>query len=297
MKKLFSALVCMFVLSLLGCCQDIHKDVKIVQVPVYVTNASTNVPFIGLTKDHFRIWDNKVEQKIKYFSQEAEPLSIGIVLDTSGSIGYKKDFAIKTVKEFMKQSTLKDEFFLVQFSEGVSNTGFVDSEEDITKELPEFAETQGRTAMLDAVFLAAEYLRKNAQYERRALILVSDGGDNHSRYTEGELVNFLREADVPVFVAGLFDALPSTVEEKDGPRLLERIADASGGQGFAVVNYQNLLDTMSYFGEILHNCYVIGYAPTGVKFNGRFHKLKVKLTRVPKEVPPLRIQAKPGYYE
>lgn len=288
-------------MSLLLClstfAQTYKKDVKIVQVPVYVTDAATNAPFTRLTKEHFRIWDNKVEQKIKYFSQEAEPLSIGIILDTSGSIGYKKDFAIKTVKEFMNQSTLQDEFFLVQFSEGITNTGFVDNEEDITRALPEFAEPKGRTSLIDAVYLSTEYMSKNAKYERRALILVSDGGDNYSRYTEEELITFLREADTPVFVAGLFDFMPQTLEEQSGPHLLERLAEASGGQGFAVIDYKSLLDTMTYFGEILHNCYVLGYAPAGVKMNGKFHKLKVKLTRLPKGLPLLKIQAKPGYYE
>jgi Ca-activated chloride channel family protein len=291
------ALLLSLLLCVVSYAQTYKKDVKVVQVPVYVTDANTNVPFTLLTKDHFRIWDNRVEQKIKYFSQEAEPLSIGIVLDTSGSIGYKKDFAIKTVKEFMNQSTSQDEFFLVQFNQYISNTGFVDKEEDITSALPEFAEAKGQTSLIDAVYMATEYIKKHAKYERRALVLISDGGDNHSRYTEGELISFMREADVPVFVVGLFDAAPETLEEQSGPKLLERLADASGGQGYAVVDYKSLLDTMSYFGEILHNCYVLGYAPTEVKMNGKFHKLKVKLTRLPREVPPLRVQAKPGYYE
>lgn len=288
------------ILLLLSClchAQTYKKDVKVVEVPVYVTNALTNQAFTQLVKEHFRVFDNKVEQQIKYFSHEAEPMSVGIVLDTSGSISYKKDTAIQAVKEFLNQATLKDEFFLVKFNDGITNTGFVDSEEDLVAALPQFSEPHGRTALIDAVYMATTYIQRHARYDRRALLLISDGGDNYSRYTDGELINFLKEADVPVFVTAVLDAAPETPEERKGPDLLLRMAEASGGEGYIILDYKSLMDTMSYVGETLHNCYVLGFTPTNVKMDGKYHKIKVKLTRLPKKVPPLRFTARPGYYE
>jgi len=201
------------------------------------------------------------------------------------------------VKEFLNQATLKDEFFLVQFNDGITNTGFVESEDELVAALPQFAEPHGRTSLIDAVYLAATYIQRHASYERRALLLISDGGDNHSRYTDDELISFLKEADVPVFVAAVLETKPETLEEQKGPNLMLRMAEASGGEGYMILDYRSLMDTMQYIGEALHNCYVLGFTPTNVKMNGKYHKIKVKLARLPKEVPPLHITARPGYYE
>jgi Ca-activated chloride channel family protein len=151
-----------------------------------------------------------------------------------------------------------------------------------------------RTALIDAVYLAVDKL-KEAKYERKALLVISDGGDNRSRYTEGELRRAVRESDVQIYAIGIFDQYAPTPEEQTGPLLLGDMCDATGGRMFRVLDVAELGDIAARISAELRNEYVIGYTPSEMKANGNWRKLKIRLVPPP-GLPPLTVHNRQGYY-
>jgi len=157
-----------------------------------------------------------------------------------------------------------------------------------------FSQPHGLTALLDAIYLGLSTM-KGAQYQRRALLIISDGGDNHSRYTESEVKSLVEEADVQIFSIGLFDAFASTPEEQYGPQLLSDVTAVTGGQSFTISDPNDLPDVANKIGVALRNEYILAYQPTVKPHDGKWHKIKVKL-HPPKGLPPLHVSAKQGFY-
>ena len=153
---------------------------------------------------------------------------------------------------------------------------------------------KGRTALLDAIYLGLRKMNQ-ARYERKALLIISDGGDNRSRYTEAEIKSLVKEADVQIYAIGIFDPYFRTEEESRGPGLLEAITDITGGREFTVGDPNELPDIAAKIGIELRNQYLIGYRPKSDSRDGKWHKVKVKLMP-PKGLPPLQVHAKTGYY-
>ena len=162
----------------------------------------------GLEKEHFRLFEDKVEQDITQFSSEDAPLSVGIVFDTSGSMGSKLQKSRQAVAQFFKTANPEDEFFLVQFNDRPELVvPFTRNVEEIQNHLT-FTQSKGRTALLDGVYLAMNQMKK-AHNPRKAMLIISDGGDNSSRYTESEIKNAVREADVQIYAIGIFEPMGS----------------------------------------------------------------------------------------
>ena len=149
----------------------------------------------GLEKEHFRLYEEKVEQEITQFSSEDAPISIGLVFDTSGSMGAKLQKSRQAAAEFFKTANPADEFFLVQFNDRPELVVPFTTDTDKIQSALTFTQSKGRTALLDSVYLAMNEM-KRAHNPRKALLIISDGGDNSSRYTETEIKNRVREADV-----------------------------------------------------------------------------------------------------
>jgi Ca-activated chloride channel family protein len=270
-----------------------HARVDLVLVPVTITDPMNRL-VTGLEKDNFQVFENKERQEIRHFSSEDAPISLGVIFDVSGSMSNKIDRSKEAVVEFFKTANPQDEFFVVSFSdEPELLSDFTNSVEDIQSRLIT-ASPKGRTAMLDAIYLAVAKLR-NARYDRKALLIISDGGDNHSRYTEGEINSLIKEADVQIYAIGLFDQTPRTQEERMGPALLAEVTDVTGGRTFTIDNPNELPDIATKIGIELRNQYVLGYRPTKAVHDGKWHKIKVKLNP-PKGLPPLHVYAKTGYY-
>jgi Ca-activated chloride channel family protein len=271
----------------------IRKNVDLVMVPVTVTDQRDRI-VTGLDQANFRLFDGKQQQAIKHFSSEDAPVSMGIVLDLSSSMSKKIDWARQAVMEFCKAANPLDEFFMVTFADRPELAlDFTKQPDDIQKRLA-FTNAQGRTALLDAVYLSLNQMR-HAQYEKRALLIISDGGDNRSRYTESEIRSMVKEADVEIYSIGIFDSGSQAPEELNGPILLEEIAGLTGGRSFAIDNV-NLLPALAVrVGAELRNQYMLAYKPDDNQRNGKWHKIKIKLT-VPNSLWPLWIHAKPGYY-
>ena len=274
---------------------NIRVNADLVLIPVMVTDKKDRL-ITGLDRSHFRLFEDKVEQPITHFAAEDVPVSIGLVFDASGSMGPKLGKSRAAVGEFLKTANPADEFFLIQFNDRAQLLrGFTGRGEDIQDKLM-FVESKGRTALLDAIYLALSEMRK-AKHSRKAILILSDGGDNSSRYTLREVKSRVREADVQIYSIGILEPLIGrgrTMEEMDGPALLDDIAEESGGRLFEVDNLNILPDVAAKIGTALRNQYVLGFAPAEPKRDGKYHKIQVKIAR-PAGVPPLRASFRSGY--
>ena len=267
--------------------------VDLVLVPVTITDPMNRL-VTGLEKENFQLFEGSASQEIKSFSSEDAPVSLGVIFDSSGSMSSKMDRAKDAVVEFFKTANPQDEFFMITFSDEPEVVNdFTSSVDDIQGKLV-FTVPRRRTALLDAIYMGVSKMRE-AKYPKKALLIISDGGDNHSRYTENEIKALVKEADVMVYAIGIYDRYFPTQEERLGPALLGEIAELTGGRAFTVENPNDLADVATKIGVELRNQYVLGYRPTVVARDGKWRKIKVKLLP-PKGLPPLRVYARTGYY-
>ncbi len=274
----------------------IRIDTTLVLINVTVTTPMNQV-VTGLDKEHFRLFEDRVEQEVSQFSSEDTPLSVGLVFDVSGSMGNKLQRARQAAAQFFKTANPEDEFFLLQFSDRPQlMVPFTVQTEEIQNRLA-FAQSKGRTALLDALYMAMDHMKK-ARNPRKAVLIISDGGDNSSRFTESEVKNMVREADVQVYAIGIFEHISArgrTAEELSGPSLLTELAEQTGGRHFPVENLNDLPDIAAKIGIDLRNQYVLGYAPTNRERDGKYRRVKVELVQ-PRGLPPLRAYYRTGYY-
>jgi Ca-activated chloride channel family protein len=271
----------------------IRVDVNLVLVPATVTDPMNRL-VTGLEKENFEVYDNNVGQVIKSFSTEDSPVTIGIIFDLSGSMTSKFLRARKALSEFMRTSNPQDEFFVVGFNDRPAVIVDYTSDIDDVEARMVMLKPENRTALIDAIYLGVDKL-KQAKYDRKALLIISDGGDNRSRYTEGELRKVVRESDVQIYSIGIFDQYAPTTEEQLGPILLTDICDMTGGRMFRVMDMSDLGDIASRISAELRNEYVIGYRPSDVKQDGNWRKLKIRLVPPP-GLPQLTVHNRQGYY-
>ncbi len=261
--------------------------VDLVLVRVAVTD-SLNRYVIGLEKDHFKIFEDKVEQQVLHFSDEKAPISVGFVLDTSGSMGDKIMAAKNSIVHFLEQGDPEDEYFVVTFNETSRLAQDFTSRRENVQSAVSISEAKGRTALYDAVYLGLEKTR-GARNDKKALIVITDGEDNTSRYTFSELQEFAKESDVQIYVIG---------ERGDlgyGQGIISEIVGLSGGRAFFPTSFKQL----DYYCDLIHtelrNQYLIGYRPSNRDFDGKWRKIKVKLDP-PEGMPRLSVRAREGYY-
>jgi VWFA-related protein len=238
-----------------------------------------------------------VEQTITHFGMEDEPLAVGLVFDTSGSMGNKLRRSRLAASAFFKTANPEDEFFLVEFNDQPKlMVPLTRDVAEIQNQLT-FSQSRGRTALLDALCLALHQIRKSDK-KRKALLIISDGGDNSSRYTETELRNLVREADVLIYAIGIYETgfgRNRTPEEANGPGLLSDITEQSGGRHLPVDDLAEMPDVAAKIGVELRNRYVIGFAPTDAQRDGKYHHVQVKLVP-PHGLPSLRAFWRQGYF-
>ena len=271
----------------------IKKEVDLVLVPVTITDQMDRL-ITGLDKNNFQVFEGKQQQEIKHFSSEDAPISLGIIFDMSGSMASKIERAREAVVEFCKSANPQDEFFMITFSDTPQlSEDFTKNVDDVQNKLL-LTMPKGRTALLDALYLGMHKMSQ-AENQKKALLIISDGGDNHSRYTEGEIKSLVKEADVMIYSIGIYDHYFPTVEEKMGPELLSEISEVTGGRSFTIDNPNDLPDVAAKIGTELRNQYVLGYRPEKQVRDGKWHKIKVKI-RIPKGLPPLQVYARTGYY-
>jgi Ca-activated chloride channel family protein len=275
---------------------NIRVDSTVVLINVTVTDP-LNRFVTGLEKEHFRLFEDKTEQKISHFASEDAPLSVGLIFDTSGSMGNKLQKSRLAANQFFKTANPEDEFFLIEFNNRPELVvPFTHNTEEIQNKLT-FTQAKGRTALLDGVYLGLNHMKK-ARNTRKAILIISDGGDNSSRYTESEIKNLVREADVQIYAIGIYESMGSrgrSAEELSGPGLLTEISEQTGGRHFPVENINELPDIAAKVGIELRNQYVLGYTPSNLERDGKYRRVQVKLVQ-PRGLPPLRAFWRQGYY-
>ena len=211
----------------------------------------------------------------------------------ANKIGKAKQAAL----QFLKTANPQDEFFLVGFNDRAELlSSFNHNVEDLQSRML-LASAKGKTALMDAIYLGLSQMRA-ANNGKRALLVISDGGDNNSRYNEKDIKRLVKEANTQLYSIGIFDQLEyrsRTLEELNGPTLLNELTELTGGRSFAAENLNDLPDIATKIGAELRNQYVLGYRPSHKAHDARWRKIKVKL-RTPKGLPPLTAYAKTGYY-
>jgi Ca-activated chloride channel family protein len=271
----------------------IRMNVDMVLIPVTITDPMNRL-VTGLEKEDFQIYENSSQQDIRSFACEDAPVSIGIIFDLSGSMTSKLIRARESILQFIKTANPQDEFFVIGFNDRPELIeDFTSSVEDIQARLAT-VRSGHRTALLDAIYFGLAKM-KEARHERKALLIVSDGGDNRSRYTEGELRAQVRESDVELYSIGIFDPYAPTPEERTGPQLLNDLSEETGGRLFRVDDLSEMGDIAEKISTELRNQYVIGYRPKDLTRDGKWRKVKVKLNP-PQGLPPLTVHARTGYY-
>jgi Ca-activated chloride channel family protein len=274
---------------------DLRVDVPLVLIPVHVTTpAGTSVP--GLKKENFKLFEDDVEQKVMHFSNEDAPLSIGLLFDASGSMENKIRKSWEAAAEFFKTANSEDEFFLVQFSDRPKLLlPFTQDADEVYQRIAR-VKPFGRTALLDAIGVGLSEMKK-ARYFRKAMVIFSDGGDNRSRYTRGEIKNALLESDVQIYAMGIFDldlSRKQPAEERNGPVLLNELAEDTGGRHIAVAKLEDLPAVCARIGKELRDQYILGYYPTNESRDGKHRSVKVSVTP-PDEMPKLKAYYRRGY--
>jgi Ca-activated chloride channel family protein len=272
----------------------IRSSAHLVLVPVTITDGLDR-PVLGLDQNNFQLYENKKPQAIKHFSSEDTPVSIGLIVDMSGSMANKMERTREAIHDFCEASNPQDEFLMVTFSDGPSlATDFTNNGAELENSLLT-SQSKGRTALLDAIYMGLRKM-KDARYPRRALLILSDGGDNHSRYSERDVRNAVKEADVLLYAVGTYDQYVNTQEELLGPELLRSITETTGGKAYTVTDVRVLPAVTKAIGTQLRHQYVLAYQPQSSPHNGKWYKINVKL-RLPKSLHAfLHVTARPGYY-
>ena len=271
-----------------------RSDVEIVIVPVTVTDALDR-PILDLPKQNFTLYEGNVEQQIRYFSCEDAPISVALVLDYSGSMSNKIEYEREAVKEFFTNANPQDEYFVITVSSKpkliASSTQSIGTiEERLTSTKP-----AGGTALYDAIYLGINTLR-TGRYQRRALVIISDGGDNRSRYTLKETRHVIEEANVLTYGIGLFDSVPlplfKTIEERWGRKWMSEITDASGGRTIPADDRRKIPEIAAMISRELRNQYMLGYQPSNPVHDGNWRRIRVRLSA---SATPRHLHYREGY--
>ncbi len=262
-------------------------DVDTVVVRVAVTDP-LNRYVVGLDKEHFRIYEDKIEQDISHFSNDKSPVSVGVIFDVSGSMGDNVFSARNSVGRFLKKGDPGDEYFLVTFNDNARLVqDFTPRDENIQTEVS-ISNPKGRTALYDAVYLGLEKIQ-GARHDKKALIIITDGEDNSSRYSFTEVRDFAKESDVQIYVIG------ERGEIGFGRGIITEIVKLTGGRAF----FPNSFKQLDYFCDLIHtelrNQYLLSYISSNRNFNGKWRKIKVRLD-APEGLPKLKVRSRKGYF-
>jgi Ca-activated chloride channel homolog len=277
--------------------RPIRSDVEMVLLPVSVVDPVSDRLVTGLTKDNFEVLEDKEEQRVSQFSTEEAPISACIIFDLSGSMADKMEKSHLALGQFFKGNNPQDEFALISFGDRPQKiSGFTNDADALLSKMA-FAEAKGRTALLDAVYLGLDEMR-NAKNSRKVMVIVSDGGDNHSRYSERDIRKAVKEADVQIYAIGIYETPENrarTPEELAGPTLLADLTGMTGGRELSIQSASDLPAAAQRINSDMRSVYILGYSPATGKRDGKWHKIQVRL-RLPKNFPHLLSFTRSGYY-
>ena len=273
-----------------------NVDSTLVLIPATVTDP-LNRFVLGLRKEDFHLSEDGVEQAITHLSGEDVPLSIGLVFDASGSMGDKLRNSREAAIQFLKTMNPDDEGFLVEFSDRAELAVPFTSQVQTLQDKLMAVQPGGLTAMLDAAHMALDEM-KGAKNPRKAILIISDGGDNNSRYSSKEIEALVREADVEIYAMGVFEPsifIGMSREEVSGPRLLSELAEQTGGRAFGASEAADLPSVAARIGIELRNQYVLAYSPKNQNRDGKYRKVEVTVAK-PAGIPDVKVHWRLGYY-
>lgn len=257
-----------------------HADANVVLINATVLDRHDR-PIRGLTRDQFRVYEDKAEQTIAYFSEEEVPISLAVIFDVSGSMEGKLGALRDALATILTSANVDDEVSLITFAdEPQVALGWTQSFQDVQNRLLQFS-AHGQTSLLDALETGLAQL-KRARNPRKAMLVFSDGGDNHSRSTEREVLHSLEEADVQIYAIASTEAWSlraAAPEVMFGPDLLDRLCDHAGGRYFQADGKHELTTAAEQISRELRSQYVIGYVPSNGSHDGRFHHVRVQVKR------------------
>jgi Ca-activated chloride channel homolog len=260
--------------------KSLKVDVDLVLFNVSVNDA--NNKFVsGLAAENFQVFEDKVEQKVRYFSSDVAPVSLGIIFDISHSMQKKLDFARDAATKFLESGTPDDEYFLVEFANRANVAQGFTTDISRLRDRLAFRPAEGATALYDGIYLGLAEL-KRGQNPKKALLLITDGEDNHSRYSRGDIRDFVREADAQIYVIDL------------GRALLGDLAEMTGGHSYHT-SVEDLEDTCAKIAFELKSQYIIGYESTNTSKDGKFRKVRVRVNP-PAGMARLGVRTRDGYY-
>ena len=277
------------------------EDNKVVKVQTDLVTLTTTVTDIygryvsGLTKDAFTVFDNNEEQEITFFSDADAPVSLGILFDASASMsGEKIRKAQKALERFINTSHPNDEYFLIAFNSRAQL--LLDRSRDGEAVLRKLTliEPRNNTALYDAVYLGVEKVTRGT-HQKKAILIISDGQDNSSRYNFNEVRRLLKESDVVVYAVGIIDgADTSSTLGMTGQALLDELASVTGGKSFYPQTDVEMDEIFERIALELRHQYSIGYTPKNFQPDGKYHKVKVKV-KPPRGLPRLTVRSREGY--
>jgi Ca-activated chloride channel homolog len=278
--------------------KPLRVDVNLVLVPVTVTDVK-NQSVTHLAKENFRLFEGEEEQKIQdFFAQDAR-ISVGLLVDLSSSMGNKIDAVHQAVDEFFKYANPEDDYFVITFADRpklIADT--TQSIETIQSKLAG-VRAKGNTALADAIYMGVAKLR-SARYTRKALVIISDGGDNNSRHGLRQTKNMVRESDAQVYAIDICDApallITKKLEERFGRQWLTEVTESTGGRTIVVDEASKIPEAAARTSLELRNQYVLGYHPEHPTHDGKWRKIKVRVSR-PEPAPPLQVYYRTGYVE
>ena len=247
---------------------------ELVVVHVSVKNAKGQ-PVTGLTKSTFSVLEDGHSQPISVFTSEDAPVTVGLVVDNSGSMQPNRDHVVLAATAFAEASNPQDELFVLAFNDEVRAA--LPAEAPFTSDIPTLRDAlahalgaRGRTALFDGLSAGLDYLRRG-RYERKVLVLVSDGGDNASRATFSDVMTKTLTSNALIYTVALVDP----VERDANPKLLKRLAEASGAEAFAPADARGITDALQRIARDIRHVYTIGYVPTNPARDGTLRKLRV----------------------
>jgi len=249
----------------------------------------------GLQKNAFAIFDENQPQEIEFFSDDDSPVSVGVIFDVSGSMsGEKVRRAREALRHFIETSHDHDEYFLIGFNQRAQLLLDRTNDGDAVLNKLTFVDTHGSTALYDATYLGVEKVTRG-RHPKRAILIISDGQDNNSRYTFSEVRRLLRESDVVVYAVGINTGDPTSSLDAEGEGVLTELAAASGGHAFFPHSSAEMDEVFEKIAVELRHQYSIGYRPSNFVNDGHWHHIKIKVTP-PRGLPRLSVRNKPGYY-
>lgn len=250
----------------------------------------------GLNKNAFTVFDGNEEQEITFFSDVDAPISVGVLFDVSGSMsGEKIGKARKALERFINTSHPSDEYFLIGFNNRAQLLLDRTRDGDAVLQRLTLVQTKGNTALYDACYLGVERVTRGTR-QKKAMLIISDGQDNSSRYNFGEVRRLMKEADVTVYAVGIMDGRDAgSITGMQGQAFLDELTSVTGGKAFYPQTDVEMDEIFERIALELRHQYSVGFTPKDFTPDGKWHKVKVKV-KPPRGISRLTVRTREGYY-